>query len=238
MAFVAPGMTVTEIQDRVAQVTNKSTGNSTDLAEINEAITVAGQTAATWHGRIPWFAISTGTFDTVASTASYALRTVNSNDMTDLYAPVMMMIEDDWQLRQIPFADYEASLRIFDDDSEPYSYALAGDLTAYLYPTPDAVYTIYVTYVQRHSKIGGTYASPTGDLLIPAEFHRSIYVDGAATLLKADSVDPSVLANDTRFSSAMNRIYAADPAKNYDTPGEVGFPPDSRVWISGTPTGI
>lgn len=229
-SYAAPGYSVSEIEGRVAKACGLSTSDTDSLALIDEAITVAGQTAQTWEGRNWHWALGKNTFSTVDGTGDYALRTVNSSAMADLYAPTRVWVADDYQLGKKTYEQYQDWVVYAFAEGEPLEYALSGDLTMHLMPVPNAVYTITVAYLKRHSKI----SSGAGLLSVPAEFHRPVYVDGAVWLIKND-LNAGGLANAEFFIRAMQRMAAADPSQYYDVmnDGPLMTPADRKVFWTG-----
>jgi hypothetical protein len=216
VVYTAPGLLIADVEAAVAAALTFSVSDATQLAMIDQAITVAGQAAAMFK---PWWWLkATATFPTVASTKGYALRTVNTNAMTDLFA-----VEGIWhnaivsRLVQIPMWKYN---ELNDTDTasttgQPGYYAIGADMTAYLWPTPDAVYTMNVSYIKRHSKITNA-GSTDGALIVPAEFHWGVYVIGATWLLKNNSIDPMALSQSPHWVETIRQMESADPTTNYD----------------------
>lgn len=228
LSFQPSGMTVAEVESAVAAILGWSTSDATSLARIDTAITLAGQEAATWRGAGWWWSKGSNTFSTVASTASYNLRTVNTAAMQDLYAPTSVYAGTHWKLQQLSKDRYDQLLRheATSATGEPTAYALAGNLDMYLWLTPGAVYTIHVNYIKRHSKITSA-GSTDGALIVPEEFRRGVYVDGAVAMIKADQLDQSFLANDAAFQNVMRRMVAAAP-EGYDAENYADRFPDAR----------
>ncbi|HUT57757.1 MAG TPA: hypothetical protein VNA25_07880 [Phycisphaerae bacterium] len=144
----------------------------------------------------------------------YPLRVVNSASMVDIYTPHHVW-ESTRRMGLMEWKRYLGHYRTMTvgTTGQPGAYALADDLSMYFDYMPDDEYTIYVDYLKRHSKI--TASSAATDLIIPAEFHRGIYVDGAVEMLKSDDIDGSVLLNSQRFERTMMRMQAAEP-EGYD----------------------
>ncbi|MBS3821708.1 MAG: hypothetical protein KGY81_08100 [Phycisphaerae bacterium] len=222
-AFQSPGLTIEEVETLVANATGLDTGTTAELTRIDQAITLAGQFACTCEGRSWWFLWADGTFDTVASTASYDLRTVNSNDMEDILVPVRVW-RSTTPLTPMSFLAYRDLTRSQSTvpTGAPDSYAIDGDLTMYLYETPDDAYTMYVDYYKRHSKVTNT-GSTDAALIIPAEFQFGIYVSGAEWLLRHENIDPSSLLQCEPFLRTIERMDAAQPA-SYRASPELVFP--------------
>uniref|UniRef100_A0A6M3JSG5 Uncharacterized protein n=1 Tax=viral metagenome TaxID=1070528 RepID=A0A6M3JSG5_9ZZZZ len=237
MAYQAPGMTVAELRTLIGNATGKDPNIGAEALQIDQAISAAGQAACLWDGRDWWFLWGTGTFPTVLSTASYALRTVNASAMADMHAPRRVW-EGTTRLGQISYQQYLDSQRVLSTGTtgQPQSYAIGADLTMYLFYTPDGTYTITVDYIKRHGKIDGNSSLPT-DLIIPADFHYGVYVMGAIWLLKHGVLDPMALRGCPEFVETIHRMQAAAPTEYDDSYGGsepgVPLPPDKHVIIIG-----
>jgi len=224
MAFQAPGFSPAEIEAQIADFVGYSVSDATQLTIIDQAITTAAQAACTFDGREWWFLMANATFDTVDGTASYDLRTVNTNAMTDLYVPIGVW-RDTSTVRKFNYKDYLDLIRTTDTSSgSPYRYALSGDLTMWLYPTPDDAEEVTVDYLKRHSKITGA-GSVAADLIIPAEFQYRIYVLGATWLIKNDIQSMDALKANPEFIECIYNMQAARP-DSYDSTGRRYLPSD------------
>lgn len=231
LAFVAPSLAATEIATLVASATGLDTTNDTTI--IYQAITEAGHMASIWNRRGWWWSRGYNNFPTVSTTKSYALRTVNTAAMTEMYAPLAMWYSTNRRLTLIDKVQYDEWNSLLSSTGSPEWYALEGDLTAHIWPTPDAAYTIYVSYIERHSKI----TASTGLLTVPEEFHYGVYVNGAIDLLQGDHLgDPWYLRHSKRFRDCMAVMAAADAQKwdsNSDLSGQdISWPPDTKVFTS------
>lgn len=233
MAYAEPAHSLAQMATLVANQTGLDATNDATL--IYQAMTEAANTAATWQRRGWWWSLAYNTFDTVATTKSYNLRTVNTNAMQALYAPLSLIDTDnDVTLTIVSKQQYDAWNATLTDTGSPLYYAMAGALTAYLWPTPSDAYTIGVSYIQRHSKISAT--SGASDLLVPGEFMYGVYVGGAVSLIKAEALgDPTFLIHDDRFRKVMRGMAIADP-REYDPnspdrnpTGIPGVPPNTHV---------
>lgn len=73
VAFTAPGLTLDDIEKAVARglgwLETDGTVGVTALAKIDQAITIAGQSALLWHKTPWWWARKKGTFSTLAGTS-------------------------------------------------------------------------------------------------------------------------------------------------------------------------
>lgn len=218
------------------------TTNAVALAKIDQAISMAGLACATWEGSDWWWLHSTGSFATVASTASYALRTVNTNNMPALWSVDRAYYDDDWALEPVSWGEYQRWYRLerpSADTSKPLKYAITGEAPyMYVWPIPDAAYTINIDYPKRHSKITNA-DSDDAALIVPAEFQWGIYVLGAEWLIRHETFDPASLRDCPGFVEAINRMKASDPTQRTfdkemdrfpDTRGAI--PWDRRVYIT------
>ena len=242
VAYTAPGLLIADVEARIAAVLGMSVATAADLALIDQMITLAGQAATQWQGRVWWWARSTGDFDTVDTTKSYVLSTVNTADMADIYAPLAMWREDETRLVKIPKLQYDEWNNTLSTTGAPYHYALDGQtLTAHLWPTPDDAYTIYVSYMVRHSKITSA-GSTDAALIVPPEFQWGVYIDGAVWLLRHEKTDPFELENCDAFVNTMTRMAAQNPDEYYDQESsdrngsnDPSVPPDRRSWVNASP---
>jgi hypothetical protein len=184
------------------------------------------------------------TGDDVAKTADatgavsgmgYPLRTINSSAMTDLYAPVRVWIDDDYQLVPWSREQYENWVVMDWGTGQPIAYAISGDQSILLSPVPDDDYTITVEYVKRHSVI--TSGSANTDLIVPAEYQWATYVLGSAWMIRHDTTDVGSLADCPAFARAMKSMAQADPSMHYDSRDGFGIPANRKAgpgWIGGT----
>ena len=210
--YVAPGMTIAEIEAAVARSLDWDVTNATELAKIDEAVTACGIAASTWNGRPWWWLETSDTFPTVDGTASYVLRTVDSSAMANLLAVKRAYVNTKWELTPMQWEEYRRlSTLVTAPEGHPYKYVVYGSTpTMYLYPTPGSVLTITVDYTQRHSKITSA-GSEEAALIVPGEYQWGIYVNGATWLIKHETLDPSALEQCPAFVSAMGRMGASDP---------------------------
>jgi len=239
-------MTVTTILDEIARkmgdgwVTTPASGT---LAQMEYAVTNAGRAACMWEGRDWWWLHATGSFPTADTTASYALRTVNTNNMASLWAVTRAYWGDDQPIAPISYEKYRDLSLLSSTSGNATVYAVAAEPPVmYLYPTPSSVETVYVDYVKFHADIEDDSAA--GLLLIPAQFHYPVYVDGAVFLLQNGLGDPAQLAQSPAFCKTMERMAIVDPT-NYDGdnpenkhPDATGgtWPNNKRVWFDGVRT--
>ena len=216
-AYTAPGMTVPEVESAVGVGLGYSAtdiGDSTILAKIDQAITAAALACATWDGTDWWWLHSSGSFPTVADTPSYVLRTVNTANMPALWAVDRIYYDDERELSQISWLQYQNWYRLLRpsaNTASPLEWAVTGEPpTLYLSPTPDDAYTIYVDYTLRHSKITKA-GSSTAALIVPAEYQWGIYVGGAEWLIRHETFEPMSLHDCPQFMEAIGRMKASNP---------------------------
>jgi len=221
------GRTIAQLEAIIADKVKLDVSDSDELSRIDEAITAAGQAACLWEGRKWWWLYGTSNFDTVADTASYALHTVNTNAMASLWSVERLYMEDDWPLVPMSWKNYRDSAALNSQTGKSNRYVIVGGSpTAYLWPTPDDAYTVYVDYIKRHCNIiNGT--SSDSDLIVPDVFHLSVYVDGAVWLLRNGVADPVGLRNSSAFVDAMRRMAEAAPG-GYEDLSAVNRHPDAQ----------
>lgn len=200
---------MTAIDDRMGWSSGTDASQNTN---IEQAITACALAASTWEGMDWWWLHTTGTFDTVASTANYTLRTVNSNDMEDLLAVNRVYYDDDWSLRPLSKREYQHWYRIVRPNAsttKPLGYWVTGKSpTMWLYPVPDDAYTMYVDYTRQHSKItDGASGSSDAALIVPPEYQEGIYVDGPVFLLKNGLSSQASLRQCPGFMEAIDRMF-------------------------------
>lgn len=227
------GYTVAELLTRISYSMGWNNAHtSAQAARAYQSITAVGRAAATWQGEKWWWATSVGEFDSVENTASYNLRTVNSSDMSDLLAVEQAFYDDDHQLLPMTWLAYQQWNRLSRPNTsttKPQRYAQSGTgPSIYLVPVPDDAYTIYISYRRRHPKIDST--SFDSDLIIPAEVHDAIYVDGALWLLRTDVANRAGLDKCPGFVEGIDRLYASRP-QAYDLNQEDRYGPDAPMAI-------
>jgi len=243
--YSAAGLTPANVEDRLAilwaGVADYATCSADQATRIDDAITAVGMAVETWDGTDWWWLRDTGSFPTVDGTVSYALRTVNTNDMANLWAVQRVYYDDDWALKSLVWSDYQDWYRLIRPNAaeqKPLGYTVTGEPPyLWLYPLPDTEYTLYVDYTKRHSKISA--GAPTGGLIVPAEFQHGIYIDGAAWWLRHELEDAASLRDCPRFMEAINRMRAARPIRYGEDPNDLfpdaqsgTFPNDRRVKIT------
>jgi len=210
----ALGMTVAEVLAEVLASLGWTSATATNN-RVYRAVTNAGLAAQMYEGRKWWWVKDTGTFTTVDGTASYSLR--SSFAALHVVESVYYNIATDsvQRLKEISFLEYQNRLIIDDDEGDPVAYAIAGNQTIYLHPTPDtSSKTVTVNYTKRHPKISATAADV--DLIVPAEWHYSIYVQTVVWIARHDWADPAATRSCPAFIEAMRSMGEADAAQQDD----------------------
>ncbi len=134
----------------------------------------------------------TGTFDTVADTREYNLRTVNSNDMSDF--DTLHLVE-----RTVDGVDEPIPLtvdRVFHrgrKDTKNRLY-LRGTATLGFYRAPDSVKTLTVHYAPRWTDLNDDTNDPaataTLDPIFRESFHDIVIYRSVAHLLLSENGNP------------------------------------------------
>jgi hypothetical protein len=115
-------------------------------SDLTTQIATAINRAIAHYGRERfWFNEQAGSsFSTVANTRAYGAGTVPSY-IQEIELVELATSSDRWPLRETTYSDLISASGDSTTTGEPTDWAwLDGSL--YLYPTPDAVYTIYLTY--------------------------------------------------------------------------------------------
>ena len=206
MAFVAPGMTKTKILARVAALTGKTVGDATDLLTIYEAISTAAYIAC--KHREWWFLRSSGTFNTVDDTGTYALRTQIDTTVDYPYEVWYDTGSTNRILMQsVSHEQWRTVTNVETENSIPRLWSMNGDDNMVLHPTPNLAKEITVYFIKRHGAIDATSDEKT-DFIIPPEFHQPIYVDGAAWLIQHETEVAASVMDCPQYVNALNRMAA------------------------------
>lgn len=175
----------------------------------------------------------------------YPLRTVNSSDMSDLYAATRVYFDDDRELINVSYDEIrgEDAIGLSLTENEPAKWAMTTDgrgPVLHLSPTPDVADTtdvIHVDYVKLHN---GIAANTDTYLIVPPEYQEGIYVDGPLWLLRRDVGDIASLKKCEGFMEAIGRMYASrlpvygdDPADKFNEPEGPGIWPNNRRVVGG-----
>jgi len=129
--------TYATLQATVADMLNRSDMTTQIATAINRAIAHYGRERF-------WFNEQTGSFSTTANTRAYGSGTIPSY-IQEIELVELATSSDRWTLRQTTYNDLISASGDATTTGEPTDWAwLDGSL--YLYPTPDATYTIYLTY--------------------------------------------------------------------------------------------
>lgn len=184
--------------------------------------------------------------DGTVNVITYPLRKVNTSSMQDLWAPRSVWRDTEGRLKPITKDEFDLWLSfpnpagapwqycLFDDDYQAVTGGYSRQFYIGLMPAPDlATYNIHIPYIVRHSRItDGDSGSEDASLIVPAEFHRGVYVDGAVWLLKHDTQDPTAVANSDTFQAVMRRMQGADPTGYDDEYHGLGLPSNVRVFTN------
>jgi len=250
-SFKTTSATVAALADSGAQrATNVATITTTAVHGLaaGQAVAISGVSDSTFDGtHLIITAPSTTTLtyanegdDVGAATAGggtvyvpgYPLRTVNSAAMTDLFA-IRQVWRSTSQLAPYPGGYNQYRLDIHQEglrEGTPVEYAVGAGMNLWLHPTPDTAYVITVDYLRRHSEITSAGSSEAA-LIIPAEYHMDIYVEGAIWLLRHEKVDTASLAQCPGFVSGIQRMAAAAPSEYDDSASGGPVIPDGQHVI-------
>ena len=164
---------------------------------------------------------------------AYPLRTINSSAMTDLYVPQAALYGTDWPLAKTDRDAYDEWIAFHaaaGGNSEQYAlWEEDGALMMGLVPPPSSATVVTIPYIRRHSKITSA-GSNDAALIVPAEFHWAVYVDGPIWLVKHRITDPASLAQCPSWIETMQRMAAADPTNGYGSPAVITYPTGVRSW--------
>ena len=143
------------------------------------------------------WSLTTGTFPTVASTASYDLSTVlmTVGMTTSNYGKAVGVFLADPDRRLLPTTYEEYVTKLIFDSSSGYAerYVIQGD-NLLLWPTPTSVYTVTVMYARHHGDIrrGPTIYVPTKFRQLIAYLARQCFKGEVDTLDKMIHSDPYI----------------------------------------------
>jgi len=159
----------------------------------------------------PWlWLIGSGTFDTVADTRTYNLRTVNSNAMEDLLTVVSVRHDDDKSPIEFATRDYyERVLAEQDSGGDPRNYYREGAFTIGLWPTPSAIEQVNVVYMKQHRDI-----SIGGELLVPSYLHMALVY--LARRIYNNELVPEGALSDPTFLAYMSQAEMIDSPLGHD----------------------
>lgn len=185
-----------------------------------------------------------GTADTTGEVYchSFPLRTINSSSMTDMSVPTGVFVDDDYPLGKMIKDEFDDWLALYPTSGggQPMQYCIWEDISSTLssglmigfIPIPTAEHTIKIPYIRRHSKITNTEATTSNDtaLIVPAEWHQEIYIDGALFLLRNEKTTNADLTQCPPFMRAIRGMAAQDPSRFGDVRADVTFDPAVRTW--------
>ena len=180
-----------------------------------------------------------------------AVTTTAANHVApDVGAIQRVILNDDGRLSplsgRVALREY---ITLFDSTRSPMQYAvsleqvattysdnttLSNQLCLFILGPPDvATDKITIPYIRRHSKITNVTSLAAG-LIVPAEYHYPVYVNGAEWLLRHEKVEIGALRDCAPFVAAMDTMAQADPSHDYDAAEGFAYPADARVTIFPT----
>lgn len=155
-------MQLSEMRDYARNVVDIDTSDISD-STLNHFISEGYNLIIHSEKRWPFLETST-TFSTAADTKDYALSVVGAS-ITQGLREINSLKTDDHVLELIGSDDADIMYPLDTNTTgEPWFWSYWGD-TVRLYPTPDAVYTVYVRGYRNASDFGG--GSGTGDTTEP-----------------------------------------------------------------------
>lgn len=178
---------------------------------IYEAMTFVAKAASTWDNEKWWWNLVLESFPTVASTASYDLRTACSD--ASLLSVRKMTYDDESDIDPMSDRDYwwwYRHQRPTEATAIPTHYLLTGAApTVYLRPVPNAIYTIYVECSAEHAAITAAVADTV--LIIPPAFHYDFYVQSTIWLLRTAVENVGGLESCPPFMAGIRRMRNSRP---------------------------
>ena len=170
MAYEAPSTPLDALRFQFARAEGLNLNDPADVTTIDLSLET-GQRRIAQRDQFTWM-FGTSSFPTVADTAQYDLRSVNSAAMVDLMAVELMWITRSQWLRPKPRRWLNRQKAVSTDSGTPTNYVMVAESTAELWPTPSSVKTIQVAYQKRAGKVAGD-----DDILVPADFHDALLVE-------------------------------------------------------------
>lgn len=176
---------------------------------------------------------------------SFPLRTIGGGTMVDMSSPTSVYVDDDYPLGKMDKTEFDDWLALYPTGGggQPMQYCIWEDTSSILatglmigfIPIPTAVHQIKIPYVRRHSKILGTGATTSTDtaLIVPSEYHREIYVEGALFLLRSEKINNTDLTQCAPYMRAIRAMAAQDPSRFGDSRSGVSVDPTIRTWVRG-----
>jgi len=151
--------------------------------------------------------------------------------MEDLYTVEKVWKNGNWPLQRLANkVELEEYILMYSSNTgSPTQYVMLGEDLLGIIPIPSSALEFTVAYIKRHGKIASATASEAA-LIVPAEFHWGVYVNGASWLLLHETMDPASLAESPAFVETMDRMAEAD-SYHYDDETEYGYPADRRVIL-------
>jgi hypothetical protein len=138
--------------------------------------------------------------------------------------------DEKWPLNPVLWSTMRQRIRLQQtvSASKPYQYAVDGeDPYIYVWPVASSALDIYIDFLQRHSKITNEGSTDTA-LIVPAEFHWPIYVQGAQWVLNHENMAEAPLSQCPGFMEGIEAMSRADPTEQ-DAPNPIDLFPDARV---------
>ncbi|MBE3118781.1 MAG: hypothetical protein IMZ50_08510 [Candidatus Atribacteria bacterium] len=148
----------------------------------------------------------------------FPLRTVNSSAMTAILGVTGVWWGTSYQLKSIPWNIYIEwhTTQASSSGGDAWLYAVNGDApTIYFWNLPTSAATITVAHIKRHSKITSA-GSTDAALIVPAEYHYGIYVDGAVFAIRNRVMSPQGMYGNPDFVEALETMWGSRP-EDYDT---------------------
>lgn len=171
--------TFAQIRSNVADYLNRTDLTTQINRSINRSITY-------YEKERFWFNETTGTFSTVSGTKNYSSSTIPS-DIAEIDYVEIVVNSNDFELKPRTY-EYIEQIDVHHAIGVPTDYAFYQE-NIYLYPIPNDIYTIRVSYQQKYTTLSAD--SDTNDFTVYAEdlieFASSRWVYGAVLQNKAKS---------------------------------------------------
>lgn len=209
MTFIEPSQDVNALIARIGRKVGVYAENDSLASEmIKDALQEAVDLVCNYR---PWmWLMGTGSFDTVAGTRTYNLRTVNNATMSDLLTVISVRHDDNKEgIDFVPRDYYERQLAHDDSGGDPRKYYQEGAFTIGLWPTPSVAETINIVYMKQHRDIrmGGT-------LLVPSYLHMALVY--LAKKIYNNELSTDTALSDATFLAYMTQAEAIDSPLGHD----------------------
>lgn len=152
--------TLSQMQARIADDINRSDLNTQILVAINRAVEYYAK-----NNRF-WFNETTGTFNTIASQFAYTSSNGIPTDIMELDLVKIAITSTNNIILEPRTYKYLQFINIGNTTGAPFDYSYYKQ-SFYIYPIPNAVYTITVSYAKSYAALAA--ASDTNDFLTYAE---------------------------------------------------------------------